>query len=423
MRGSPSCGLVIAVILAFFYLTAVIGLALSATPGPALAVVVESDSRILYWDREYMIVLRGVETLVYSGGSWWLVKGYLAKAACRGSETLYVLAARGPYTAVIGVKGETANAFAVPGTPLALSCGDGGAALLASFGGSLAVATERKAYRLMVQAGVGAEAFTGGVRVSTDGAPLVSGRLIIDPWRGAALLAPEGWTLRGATSLPGGGYALLGTNGEDGLVATISEGGDKVSVYLIDVGGIEEAQAAAATGGPPPWRLVVAVKIEGRVPALVEIDTRGLVEAARYYPYAPMIYRGSAATPGMVGFQVTLVGVGEAVILARSVGYSPLGDAGVVAPTTGVFMRGMEAALKPAGLEWLPIGEPVKIDVSLEPVVGPSVYVYEAPPDRETAALTWAALLAPPLAYLYSAVTTSSECRRTAIRPGSPVAS
>lgn len=410
MRGIPSCRLAVAAILAFFYLAAVLGLALSATPGPALAVVAEPESRILYWDRDYMVVLRGVETLVYSGGSWWLMEGYIAEAACRGGDTLYILAARGPYTAVVGVRGDAARAFAVPGTPLAISCGDGGAALLASLGGSLVVATEGGAYRLIGEDAPGAGASRGVVSVSTGGSPLVAGRLIIDPWGGAALLAPEGWTLRGATSLPGGGYAILGSNGEDGLVAAAPEGGGKVSVYLIDSGGVEEAQAAVAVESPPPWRLVVAVKIEGRVPVLVEIDAGGLVEAARYYPHAPMIYRGPISAPAMVGFQATLVGVGEAAVLARGAGYSPLGDAGVVAPSEGVTVRRVEAVLRPAGLEWLPMGSPAGVEVPLQRAAGPSVRSYDAPPDRATAALAWAALLAPPLAYLYSAVTASPHC-------------
>jgi len=341
------CRLLPAAVLVLYAALIVGGYLAPQPPELAAAIAGGDDVEIVYWDGSTLVAVRGSDTVIHWGGEWLELKGAVAEAACTWDGYLAIAASRGPYTllARLGPDGSWASAE-TPGTPVALACPEGSPIAAASLGPRLAVASLEGGWLLRGVEGL-LERRPGAVYVSV-GAPIIvlgGGAVAWLGGGGEALAAPEGWSFAGAAETPWGA-ALYGSAGGDGVIAWL--GGEAL---LVDAGASERVEAVSGGGRP----VVAVVKVEGQVPALLEVLRPGSAAAHRYYPYTPMIYRGAYAGEGVAGFRETLVGLGPAAVAAGSLGYAPLGDAGVVAATSSVRVA-------PASWEaeaWRVDGEPL----------------------------------------------------------------
>ncbi len=348
-------------VLGFMYLALIAGAYLAPVPPGVKAAIAPDDVSIVYWDGYSLVAVKGSSTLVSVNGEALVLEGVVARAACSWSGYLAVTGSHGPYMllAVLGPEGSW-NAVETPGTPVALVCTGEGPLAASSLGPRLTVLSLEGLW-LVRGAEDLLERRPGYVYVSV-GAPILalgSGALL---WSSEpiALTPSRGeWSIVGASATPWG-LALYGSLGDDGVVAWLS--GEAVA---IDAGSYEEIEAVS--GGQRP---LAVVRVEGQVPLLVELSSPGGGAAHRYYPYAPMIYRGAFAGEGVAGFSEILVGVGSAAVAVESLGYAPLEDAGVVSRTN-------EASLYP--LSWSYREEPVTVEYLGAPQEGPQpVYTGEA---------------------------------------------
>ncbi len=382
------CRLLPAVVLTMYAFIVLGGYLAPQPPGVAAALAPEGV-KLVYWSPTAAVAVEGSDTVVGWEGGWLKLPGVVAVAACEWRGTLGLLAAHGPYTLLAELGPEGWRAATAPGSPRALACSDGGPVAAVSLGGRLEVLTLSGRF-LVEGAGGLLEPLSPGRALVAVGAPvLVLGRgAILWGPEPSLLEAPEGWHLRGA-SATGRGLALYGSAGGDGIIAWL-EG----EMILVDAGSREEVDALSSGARP-----VAVVRVEGQVPVLLELAPRGAAAVLRYYPHAPMIYGSGYSGETLAGFTETLVGMGPAAVAARSLGYAPLGEAGVIARAAGVSV---------AAATWEPTVKPLRVESLGEPLEAPKpepgepleLRVEEPAVDRLSSAAAAAVLGAAGVAYV-----------------------